>query len=579
MTKWIERTYALSHKGATGLEKAVVLTILCNLSLMLPVSVSLLAVRELLNMIDGEAASVLPLTGIAIIVLALIWVLHYMQYPTLYINTYEESSDRRIRMAEHLRKLPLSFFSHRNLSDVTQAIVGDCAELDQMFSHYIPQTLATAVSTLVIAVMMACIDWRMALAALWVVPIAVLFPVIGKRLQDREGTANIKAKLATANHIQQTLETIREIRACNMEDKDASAFRLVTANQVRHEIRNELVSGIFVSAGFIVLKLGIASTVITGTTLLLDGRLSLLYFIGFMAAAVMVYNPIDNLLQNISATFSAKLRIKRVKAVIDSPVQEGSKCFTPQGHDITFDHVSFSYESGKSVLKDLSFTAKEGEVTALVGPSGGGKTTACRLAERFWDVDEGRILVGGVDISTVDPEVLLTHYSSVFQDVTLFNDTIMENIRLGRKGASDEDVIRAARAAQCDDFIKTLPDGYDTVLSENGASLSGGERQRISIARALLKEAPIILLDEATASLDVESESEVQKAISALTKDKTVLVIAHRLRTVINADHILVLANGRIEEEGPGRSLMEAGGRFAQMAALQSGLQSWTVRE
>ncbi len=580
MIEKIMNVFALSRKGAVGLIKATIVSFFVNISLMFPMWASMLCIMKLLEGIEtGNSVrdQIIPMTLIALIIIIALYIIHYIQYPTLYINTYEESAERRVRMAEHLRKLPLSFFAHRDLSDITNALVNDSADLDQMFSHYIPQMFATILSTIVIAVMMFLVDARMAAAIFWVVPLASLFPILSKVIQDRAGTSLINAKLKVADHVQQSLETIKEIKAFNLSDKDSASFRKDAKEQVRCEIKSELIAGIFVASGFIVLKLGFATSIIFGINFVLEGSLSLLYFIGFMLATAVIYNPLEHMLQNIVACFNAKLKINRVKAILDAPIETGSTEFTPKDHTIVFDHVSFSYEKEKGVLDDISFTAKQGAVTALVGPSGGGKSTACRLALRFWDPDKGKITVGGVDISRVDPETLLTHYSIVFQDVTLFNDTILENIRLGRRGASDEDVYKAAKAARCDEFVLKLKDGYDTLLSENGSSLSGGERQRISIARALLKDAPIIFLDEATASLDVENESVIQQAIGELTKGKTVIVIAHRLRTVMNADRICLLEGGCIKEEGSGEELMRLNGRFQHMAMLQSQSQKWKI--
>lgn len=577
MTHRLMDMFALTEKGAKGLVKATLLSTLSNITLFLPVALSLLTVKVLLEQPESFQACLGQLCLACLIAVALIYIVAWFQYPSLYINTYEESTERRLRLAEKLRKLPLSFFSRHELSTLTNALCSDTADLDQMFSHYIPQMAASAISTLVVALMMFIYDWRMAIAALWAVPLAILCPILGKRVQDRCGRANISAKLAVAAHIQQTLENVVEIRAFQLEEDDDKAFRKKADRQVRCEIGSELASGIFVSSGFIMLKFAMASCLIVGVTLYAAGSLPLIDFIGFAFASVLVYTPIESLLQNIAATFNTKLRIGRIKAILDEPVQGGQAFFKPSGHDIDFEDVSFCYSAGRTALSHFSMKAKEGEVTALVGPSGSGKSTATRLVSRFWDPDAGRIRIGGVDISSVEPEALLADISTVFQDVTLMNGTILENIRLGRSGASDEEVLKAARLACCDDFALALPDGYDTVLSENGSSLSGGERQRISIARAILKDAPIILLDEATASLDTENESRIQAALSSLLKGRTVLVVAHRLRTVMAADHIVVLKEGRKVEEGTGESLMASQGLFSQMAERQLKSSRWKM--
>ena len=439
-------------------------------------------------------------------------------------------------------------------------MIADCSSLDQMFSHYVPQLFASVGSTLVIGVCMFACDWRMALAVLWVVPVAVALTAGSKKIQDAFGTKNILNKRAVADCIQEGLETIRDIKACHRQERYLGDLEAKLSAMEGSSIRSELATGVFVCSAQAFLRLGLATTVLTGGALLLAGELSFLYFLGFLFAAARLYDPLGVVLQNIAATFNTKLQIERMRSILEQPVQTGTENFHPDRYDITFDHVSFAYREGAGVLENVSFTARQGEVTALIGPSGGGKSTACKLAARFWDVTGGKVLLGGTDVSTVDPETLLRSYSMVFQDVVLFRDTVMENIRLGRRGATDEEVLEAARAAQCDEFIRKLPQGYQTVIGENGSTLSGGERQRISIARALLKDAPVVLLDEATASLDVENESAVQTALSRLLQGKTVLVIAHRMRTVAGADHIVVLEDGHVVQQGTPAELMEQGG-------------------
>ena len=456
-------------------------------------------------------------------------------------------------------------------------MIADCSSLDQMFSHYIPQLFASIFSTLVIGICMFAINWRMALSVLWVLPAAVLLTAGSKKLQDLCGTKNILAKRAVADNIQECLETIRDIKACSRQEEYLRGLDGKLEYAERCAIRSELATGVFVCSAQAFLRIGLATTVLAGAGLLIRGELSFLYFLGFLFAAARLYDPLGLVLQNIAATFNAKLQINRMRAILEQPVQTGAETCEPENYDIVFDHVKFAYREDEGVLDDISFTAKQGEVTALVGPSGGGKSTACKLAARFWDIQGGTITLGGIDISKVDPEVLLKHYSFVFQDVVLFRDTILENIRLGRRGATDEEVYAAAKAARCDEFIRQLPEGYQTMVGENGSTLSGGERQRISIARALLKDAPVILLDEATASLDVENETEVQEAISRLVKNKTVLIIAHRMRTVTGADKIIVLSDGRVAEQGRPEELFEKNGLYTHMVKLQTESQSWAL--
>ena len=572
MIRKLQHVFALSEKGARDFVKAVAWCFLCNVGLMLPVGVVMTTLQYLLETLEtggDPAAKVLVYTGGAAAVLALLFLLHWFQYASLYLATYQESAARRIALAETLRKLPLSFFGTRDLSDLTSTMIADCSSLDQMFSHYIPQLFASILSTVFIGVCMFCFDWRMALAVLWVLPAAVLLTAGSKKLQDAFGTRNILTKREVADAIQEDIEAIRDIQSCNRQEACLQELdrRLEAAEQ--SSIRSELITGVFVCSAQAFLRIGLATTVLVGAELLTGGELSFLYFLGFLFAAARLYDPLGLVLQNIAATFNAKLKIERMRAIQEQPVQTGVETCDPENFDIVFDHVKFTYRDGESVLEDVSFTARQGQVTALVGPSGGGKSTACKLAARFWDIQGGKITLGGIDISTVDPETLLKHYSFVFQDVVLFRDTILENIRLGRRGATDEEVYAAARAARCDEFVRELPEGYQTVVGENGSTLSGGERQRISIARALLKDAPVILLDEATASLDVENETAVQEAISRLVKDKTVLIIAHRMRTVAGADHVVVLADGGVAQEGAPAELLAQNGLYRQMAEQQ----------
>lgn len=420
-------------------------------------------------------------------------------------------------------------------------------------------------------------DWRMALAVLWVVPVAILLTAGSKKIQDSFGIKNILNKRAVTDCIQEGLETIRDIKACSRQEQYMRELDKKLAAMEKGSVHSELATGVFVCSAQAFLRLGLATTILTGGALLAAGELSFLYFLGFLFAAARLYDPLGLVLQNIAATFNAKLQIERMRSILEQPVQEGTEQFTPQNYDITFDHVSFAYREGDGVLNDVSFTARQGEVTALIGPSGGGKSTACKLAARFWDASSGKVTLGGIDVSDVEPETLLKYYSMVFQDVVLFRDTVMENIRLGRRGATDEEVIAAAKAARCDEFVRKLPQGYQTMIGENGSTLSGGERQRISIARALLKDAPVILLDEATASLDVENESAVQDALSRLLQGKTVLVIAHRMRTVAGADHIVVLEKGRVVQQGTPEELMEQGGLYRRMTELQRKTAQWKL--
>ncbi|HBR01057.1 MAG TPA: ABC transporter ATP-binding protein [Ruminiclostridium sp.] len=583
MIKKLQRIFALSERGAKDLVKSTLWTVICNIALMLPVGVIMATVQQLLN---SAAVGESPMsqfwlyTGLSAALLVLLYVLHYFQYAALYNATFLESANRRISIAETMRRLPLSFFGKRDLSDLTATMITDCAQLDQMFSHHIPMVIASCISTTLIGIMLFVMNWRMALAILWVVPIALVLTVGTKKLQDKYGGRSILKKRAVTDHIQEGLETIRNIKADNLEESYLSELDEKTEIAENGCIKAELVGGSAVSTAQAFLKVGLATTVLVGISQVKAEKLDFLFFLGFLFAAARIYDPIALTLQNIAATFNAKLYIDRMRAIQEEPIQTGTEDFEPNGFDIVFDHVDFSYQgSDEGVLKDVSFTAKQGEVTALVGPSGGGKSTATKLAARFWDAGAGKITLGGVDVSSVDPEILLKYYAIVFQDVVLFRDTIMENIRLGRRDASDDEVISAAKAAHCDEFVQGLPEKYGTLIGENGATLSGGERQRISIARALLKNSPIVLLDEATASLDVENESAVQKALSHLLHGKTVIIIAHRMRTVAGSDKIVVLEGGRVVEQGAPDELMKNGKAFRHMVELQHKSTTWTLGE
>ncbi|MGL5435541.1 MAG: ABC transporter ATP-binding protein [Lachnospiraceae bacterium] len=580
MIQKIQTVFALSEKGARDFVKATALSVAANLSLMLPAGLLIAVLDYIINCLNNGISPVARLgyyTVIALLMAAAIYLIHWFQYKALYIATYIESANRRIGLAEKLRQLPLAFFGQRDLSDLTATIMTDCSSLEQSFSHYIPQLFGSVISTTLIAIGILCMDWRMGLAVLWVIPVSAVLILGSKWLQDKYGTNNILAKRAATDGLQELLETIKDIKACNQKENYLGRLTETFDRQERAAIQAELATGVSVTSAQALLRVGIATTVLTGITLLVSGELELITFLVFLIMSSRIYDPLNVCYMHLAATFSAKLQIARMQAIENQPVQSGTTEFTPEGYDISFDHVTFAYQESEGVLSDVSFVARQGEVTALVGPSGGGKSTAAKLAARFWDTGSGTVCLGNTDIATVEPETLLKHYAIVFQDVVLFRDTIMENIRLGRKNASDEEVLAAAKAAQCDEFIQLLPDKYQTVIGENGSTLSGGERQRISIARALLKDAPVILLDEATASLDVENETAVQAALSGLIQNKTVLIIAHRMRTVMGADKVVVLSEGKVAEMGAPDELLKKDGIFRYMVALQKESDEWTL--
>ena len=576
MIKRLQRRFALSRQGAVDLIKGCAACVLQDISFMFPVGLLYSLVIDMMS--GGVAGSRILFYATGVLVcLALIFIATWFQYNATYLATYVESGVRRISLAERLRKIPLSFFGKKDLADLTNSIMGDCATLETAFSHYVPALAGSLISTTLIALCLFAYDWRMALAAVWVLPIAFAITLFSARIQEYFNRKAVAANVALESGVQECIESLRDLKANNAEDAYLKGLdEKIDASEKRHII-TELGTALFVVSSTLILKFGIAAVALVGSALLIRGEIDVPLFFMFLLVVSRLYSPLEGALQNLAAVISTRTNINRMNEIMDHPIQTGSTRLTNAGCDIVFDHVGFAYNTGETVLKDVSFTAKQGEVTALVGPSGGGKTTVSRLAARFWDINKGTITVGGMDISNVDPETLLSLYSIVFQDVTLFNNTIMENIRIGRKDASDEEVLAAARMANCEEFAARLPQGYDSMIGENGCELSGGERQRISIARAFLKNAPIILLDEATASLDVENETLIQSALSRLIKDKTVLVIAHRMRTVSSADQVIVLADGTVAEQGPPDELLRTGTIYPHMVELQRISQSWGI--
>lgn len=575
MIEKLQKKYALSRQGAKDLVKGCVACFFQYLSLMVPIALLYYLVSDLMN---GDAGyRKWFYIGGCVVCVILILVTTWFQYNGTFFATYIESGVRRISIAEKLRKLPLSYFGKRDLADLTSTIMNDSAVLETAFSHFIPELVGSVASTTIVALGLFAFDVKMAFAALWVLPVSFAIVLSSSKLQQKLGRKQIDAKMACADGIQECIETVQDLKSNNAENEYLKGLFKKVDNVEKRMIVSEFGNAAFVVSASLVLKLGIASVALTGAYLLTRGELDVLTFFMFLLVASRLYDPLQGALQNLAAIISTKTNIARMKEILDHDVQTGSEKLTNKGYDIQFDHVKFAYDTSETVLEDVSFTAKQGEVTALVGPSGGGKTTVSRLAARFWDASSGKITVGGMDVSKIDPEKLFSLYSIVFQDVTLFNNTIMENIRIGRKDATDEEVIAAAKLANCDEFAMKLPDKWNSMIGENGCELSGGERQRISIARAFLKNAPIILLDEATSSLDVENETLIQSALSRLIKDKTVMVIAHRMRTVAGADKIVVLSDGKVAETGTPDELMKKDGIFAHMSKLQTQGQNWNL--
>lgn len=576
----LRNLFALTEQGAKDMKKGIIASIFSSLSLMFPMGLLLMLVMQLLQPllgIEADGPSLKLYSVLCIGLLIIIFLTHYVQYRCTYIAAYAESAQRRIGLAEKLRTLPLSFFGKRDLSDLTTTMMSDCSDLERVFAYTIPQIFGTAISCLIVCLCLFFIDWRMALAILSPFILAIIVLIGSKRLQNRMDLKKMQSKLDAADSIQEFLESIRDLQANNQEEEYLAGLDQKLEKIVHTSIRYEMTSGLMITSAQMILRFGFPVTVLVGTLLLSQGHLSLFLFLMFLVTASRIYDPLSGVMMQLSEIFNAMLQLQRMKAIEKEPEQTGTTQYSTKGYDISFSHVGFSYQDGEDVLTDVTFTAKQGEVTALVGPSGGGKSTTAKLAARFWDIQKGSITIGGTDISKIDPETLLKDYAIVFQDVVLFNDTIMGNIRLGRKDATNEEILAAARAAQCDEFVQQLPEGYQTVVGENGSTLSGGERQRISIARALLKNAPVVLLDEATASLDVENETSLQTALSALLKEKTVLIIAHRMRTVMGADHVVVLAVGHVAEEGTPKQLLDQGRIFRHMVELQQESSNWKI--
>lgn len=576
MIEKLQKKYALSEQGAKDLVKGCIACAIQNISFMLPVGLMYYLVGDMMNGGVHSGKIAFYIVG-CVIALGFIMITTWFQYNATYFATYIESGVRRITLAEKLRKLPLSFFGKKDLADLTSTIMADCAFLETAFSHFIPELAGSIISTVLVAVSLFFFDWHMALAALWVLPVSMAIVAFSSKIQGMLNRRQMDAKMACADGIQEFIETVRDLKANNAENTYLKGLDKKIKAVERRAIITELGTAVFVMSSSLLLKLGIATVALVGSVLLIEGSLDVLTFFMFLLVASRLYDPFQAALQNLAAIISSKTNIARMNEILDHPVQSGRDVLSNDGSDIVFDHVGFAYNGGETVLDDVSFIAKQGEVTALVGPSGGGKTTVSRLAARFWDIEKGKITVGGMDISKVEPETLMSLYSIVFQDVTLFNNTIIENIRIGRKDATDEEVIAAAGLANCDEFAEKLPDKWHSMIGENGCELSGGERQRISIARAFLKDAPIILLDEATASLDVENETLIQSALSRLIKNKTVLVIAHRMRTVAGADKVVVLSAGKVAEQGTPEELYQKNGIYSKMVKLQTESRNWAL--
>ena len=573
MIKYFQNKYAMSEKGASDLFKAIIWTIVMEFSFMAPVVLGFIFLDEYMQVLLSPATSpqnsLMYYVIMAVVLFLVMFAIAYFQYRLAYTKIYEESAKSRINLAETLRKLPLAFFGKKDIADLSSTIMEDATQIETLFSHAVPQIYASVITIMVMGIMMFFYNWQLSLAVFWVVPVAALVFYLSRKYQSTVHTELYQSKRVISDKMQEGLDSAQEIKSYNQEATFSKELGGLLDQLENDMIKSELLTGAAINLSYVLLKLGLPSVMLYGAALLAQGTINVFAYLAFMVITARIYNPIMEVMNNLALLLYLNVRIDRMKEMAQMPKQEGITAFNPQHYHVEFKNVGFSYQDDIETLKDISFTARQGEVTALVGPSGGGKSTIAKLAARFWDIEKGAITLGGNDISQVDPEALLNHYSIVFQDVTLFNSSVLENIRLGKKDASDVEVFKAAQLAQCDEFVKQLPQGYDTRIGENGEKLSGGERQRISIARAILKDAPIILLDEATASLDAENESKIQSALGELVKNKTVLIIAHRMRTVLGADKIVVIKDGMIVETGSPQVLKEKKGIFATMLTAQ----------
>ena len=561
MDKYFMKKYAMSEKGANNLSKAIFSRTILNFTKLFPPMIAFMFLFQYLGGLEGiKTTAALTLTNYIVIIgvmLIVMFVIARWDYARLYNNVYKESANIRIDVANRLKQLPLSYFGKRDLTDIASTMMSDITLYEEIFSHAVPHIYATAISTFVISLTILIYDWRMGLAMLWVIPVSLLIASLSKKKQKKTMDKWVKQSRETFDELQENIEQIQEIKSYNLEEKSLNKFYGLLEKLRKDKINVELITGVSTGVAKILLKLGIVTVAVVGANMFIAGKIDILTYVTFLMISVSIYLPIEEIITFMAMIVMLDSVVSRIKEIKTMPIQEGKVEMNPKNFDIEFRDVHFGYDD-YSVINGVSFTAKQGEVTALIGESGSGKSTLAKLAARFWDLDRGEILLGGEDISQVDPETLLNNFSIVFQDVVLFNSSIKDNIRIGKKDASDEEIIRAAKIARCYDFIDKMPEGIDTVIGENGQRLSGGERQRISIARAILKDAPIILLDEATASLDVENESLIQEALSELIKEKTVIAIAHRVRTIRNADKIVLLNAGKIEAIGTDKELSES---------------------
>ena len=576
--KRLKEALFLSDKGYSDLKKAIFACTLTNITMLLPFCITVMIFSELLNPFVGKELvweHIWLLWGAGVVSAILVFLAAKNDYRKTYIASYKESNVTRLRIAEHLRKLPMSFFNTKDLSELTTNMMSDCSSMESMLSSTIPPLIANVISATITCILLAFFFFFLAICVFITMPLAFLIIWLSRKYQKKLFERQVDAKLQASSQVQEYLEGMKIIKSCNLSGSQFSTLNKALLAMKKIAVKVEMVVGVFMSGASMILQAGIGITIFVGTLLLLDGQIELLPLLMFFLIVIKIYGPILAILSQLTTLLNLNVVTERMRTLLTAPVMSG-KQQTSKRYDIELSHVSFAYNE-EEVIHDVSCKIPQGNVTALVGPSGSGKSTISKLIARFWDIQKGTITVGNKDIKTINPESLMQEMSFVFQDVTLFNDTIFNNIQMGNPNATKEQVFAAAKAAYCDEFVRNMPDGYNTILGENGSTLSGGERQRISIARALLKDSPIILLDEATASLDPENEVFVQKAIAKLVENKTVIIIAHRLRTVVDADQILLLDNGKLVEYGTHNELMRKNGLYHKLYHIQQESLGWAV--
>ena len=576
----LKRVFHLTDKGTKDLKNSIVFCIIANLTQFFPFMVLMQVMQVIISpLIRGVAIDTSRLWlmfGFGVLAALIYAVFYNIEYDKTYTTAYSECTEIRVEVAEHMRKLPLSFFNRKDLSELTTNIMGDCNTIEQMISHTVPQLIANSFTVTLVCAMLAFYDWRMALSLFCVLPISVALVTLSKKVQNKLGERHVQAKLNVSDQVQEYLDGMKVVKAFGLAGEKSEALERSLRQMMKEAIVFEATAGSFATLASMVLQVGVGIVILVGVNLLTAGRIEIIPFFTFVMISTKIFAPITTILTMLPELMYFLVSTKRMQRLRTEPAMTGKTDADISSFDIELDNVTFAYNQD-AVIRDMSLTAKQNAITALVGPSGSGKSTVSRLMARFWDVNGGIIKVGGVDVKTFDPEALMQHMSFVFQDVALFNDTVINNIRIGKKDATDEEVYQAARMARCDEFIRRMPDGYDTLIGENGNTLSGGERQRISIARSLLKDAPIVLLDEATASLDPENEVLIQEAISELVKGRTVIVIAHRLKTIAGADKIIVLDEGKIAEQGTHQELIAQNGLYKKLFTIQQESLGWSV--